>query len=190
VKGNLSSKNGDGRGNKGGFRLQLAKLSRTAFRQNFVFSSHLAAQERPQPLPQHFQDNLLAHFCASSHSQIMFEDVIPLALIAATALLILHQRDASKDYKTYKSPGSLDCFSAESTIDEKREDSLADKATVLAERLRMIGPNTALSYGSEPLMMLHGRGAWLYDEHDRPYLDCVNNVAHVGHCHPKVKSSP
>jgi hypothetical protein len=118
----------------------------------------------------------------------MLEDLIPLALIAATTLLILRQRDVSEDLKACKSAGSGG-FSADSTSDEQREDSRADKATVLAERLRMIGPNTALSYGAEPLMMLHGRGAWLYDEHDRPYLDCVNNVAHVGHCHPKVGSS-
>jgi hypothetical protein len=115
----------------------------------------------------------------------MFDDVIPLALIAATALLIMRQRNGSKDHEASETSGSLD-LSARNTSDEQREDSLADKATVLTERLRMIGPNTALSYGAEPLMMLHGRGVWLYDEHDRHYLDCVNNVAHVGHCHPKV----
>lgn len=27
---------------------------------------------------------------------------------------------------------------------------------------------------------------YLYDEHGRQYLDGYNNVAHVGHCHPKV----
>ena len=26
----------------------------------------------------------------------------------------------------------------------------------------------------------------LYDSRGRAYLDCVNNVAHVGHCHPRV----
>ena len=26
----------------------------------------------------------------------------------------------------------------------------------------------------------------MYDESGRAYLDCINNVAHVGHCHPKV----
>lgn len=26
----------------------------------------------------------------------------------------------------------------------------------------------------------------MYDDNDNQYLDCCNNVAHVGHCHPKV----
>jgi 4-aminobutyrate aminotransferase-like enzyme len=31
-----------------------------------------------------------------------------------------------------------------------------------------------------------GDGAYLYDADGRAYLDCVNNVAHVGHAHPRV----
>ena len=27
---------------------------------------------------------------------------------------------------------------------------------------------------------------YLYDSRGRAYLDCVNNVAHVGHAHPRV----
>src|SRR5258708_36274814 len=27
---------------------------------------------------------------------------------------------------------------------------------------------------------------YLYDEDGRAYLDAVNNVSHVGHCHPRV----
>ena len=26
----------------------------------------------------------------------------------------------------------------------------------------------------------------MYDELGNKYLDCINNVAHVGHCHPHV----
>jgi 4-aminobutyrate aminotransferase-like enzyme len=33
---------------------------------------------------------------------------------------------------------------------------------------------------------VRGRGVFLYDETGRAYLDGVNNVAHVGHCHPRV----
>jgi len=33
---------------------------------------------------------------------------------------------------------------------------------------------------------VRGAGAYLYDERGRAFLDCVNNVAHVGHCHPAV----
>ena len=33
---------------------------------------------------------------------------------------------------------------------------------------------------------VRGQGCYLYDADGNEYLDCVNNVAHVGHCHPKV----
>ncbi len=45
-----------------------------------------------------------------------------------------------------------------------------------------------LSYET-PLKMVRGQGAYLFDEQGKPYLDMVNNVCHVGHCHPKVVSA-
>jgi 4-aminobutyrate aminotransferase-like enzyme len=42
-----------------------------------------------------------------------------------------------------------------------------------------------MSY-SAPLKMVRGEGVWLYDDSGRAYLDCYNNVAHLGHCHPNV----
>ena len=59
------------------------------------------------------------------------------------------------------------------------------KAETLAERRRRIGYNLSISY-SEPIKIVRGLGVYLYDDEGRPYLDCVNNVAHVGHCHPHV----
>ncbi|MCG8503534.1 MAG: aminotransferase class III-fold pyridoxal phosphate-dependent enzyme [Sphingomonadales bacterium] len=57
--------------------------------------------------------------------------------------------------------------------------------TLLAERRRLIGPSLSVSY-SQPLHIVRGRGAYLIDKSGREYLDCVNNVCHVGHCHPHV----
>lgn len=37
-----------------------------------------------------------------------------------------------------------------------------------------------------PLHMVRGEGVWLTDAGGRRYLDCYNNVPHVGHCHPHV----
>lgn len=37
-----------------------------------------------------------------------------------------------------------------------------------------------------PLHLVRGEGVWLWDTDGRQYLDCYNNVASVGHCHPKV----
>ena len=59
------------------------------------------------------------------------------------------------------------------------------KEQTLAERKARIGPNLSISY-REPLKIVRGLGVYLYDENGRAYLDCVNNVAHVGHCHPHV----
>lgn len=56
---------------------------------------------------------------------------------------------------------------------------------LLARRRRSIGPSLSLSYRS-PLTIVRGEGAYLYDADGRAYLDLVNNVAHVGHAHPRV----
>ncbi len=62
--------------------------------------------------------------------------------------------------------------------------SLATKK-ILDKRLRHTGKSLSISY-TEPLTIMQGRGSWLFDEEGRGYLDGVNNVCHVGHCHPKV----
>ncbi len=54
-----------------------------------------------------------------------------------------------------------------------------------AERRRRLGPSLSLAYRT-PLEIVRGAGAHLYDRTGRAYLDMVNNVAHVGHCHPRV----
>ncbi|MCY1517534.1 2,2-dialkylglycine decarboxylase [compost metagenome] len=36
---------------------------------------------------------------------------------------------------------------------------------------------------------MRGEGVWLFDEQGRQYLDCYNNVACVGHCHPRVTNA-
>jgi 4-aminobutyrate aminotransferase-like enzyme len=43
----------------------------------------------------------------------------------------------------------------------------------------------SLSY-DKPLEIVRGRGSHLFDTAGRRYLDCVNNVCHVGHCHGDV----
>ncbi len=56
---------------------------------------------------------------------------------------------------------------------------------LLVRRARLLGPNVSTFY-DEPLHLVRGEGVWLYDAGGRRYLDCYNNVAHLGHCHPKV----
>ncbi|NND01544.1 MAG: aminotransferase class III-fold pyridoxal phosphate-dependent enzyme [Acidimicrobiia bacterium] len=62
-------------------------------------------------------------------------------------------------------------------------------STILERRDRAMGHALSLSYStspSGPLHIIRGEGAYLYDTMGRRYLDCVNNVAHVGHSHPDV----
>ncbi|MDR3698480.1 MAG: aminotransferase class III-fold pyridoxal phosphate-dependent enzyme [Candidatus Sulfopaludibacter sp.] len=62
------------------------------------------------------------------------------------------------------------------------------EADLLGARRRTIGPSLSLSY-DRPLHITRGWKQFLYDSTGRGYLDCVNNVAHVGHCHPAVTSA-
>lgn len=59
------------------------------------------------------------------------------------------------------------------------------REAILARRREKIGPSLSIAY-RKPLQIVRGRGAYLYDELGQAYLDCVNNVAHVGHSHPRV----
>ncbi len=60
-----------------------------------------------------------------------------------------------------------------------------DDAAVERQRRRLVPPSLSTSYDL-PLVAVRGFGAYLYDGWGRRHLDCVNNVAHVGHEHPAV----
>lgn len=42
----------------------------------------------------------------------------------------------------------------------------------------------ALNYAENPLKILYAKGQFLYEEKGTKVLDCINNVSHIGHCHP------
>ncbi|MEN7536723.1 aspartate aminotransferase family protein [Aurantiacibacter flavus] len=56
---------------------------------------------------------------------------------------------------------------------------------ILERRERQFGPNAPLFY-DRPLHMVRGSECWMWDADGNRYLDCYNNVPHVGHCHPHV----
>ncbi|WP_298570651.1 aminotransferase class III-fold pyridoxal phosphate-dependent enzyme [uncultured Aliiroseovarius sp.] len=58
-------------------------------------------------------------------------------------------------------------------------------ATLLKRRARLLGPNMTTFY-DKPVHIVRGDGAWLWDADGHRFLDCYNNVPHVGHAHPKV----
>jgi len=57
--------------------------------------------------------------------------------------------------------------------------------TMLERRARLMGPNVPTFYKT-PVHIVKGQGVWLWDASGKRYLDCYNNVPHVGHCHPRV----
>ena len=64
-----------------------------------------------------------------------------------------------------------------------------DTASILALRQRHVGPNVALFFKDAPLHVVAARGCTLYDAEGGAYLDCINNVSHVGHAHPAVAAA-
>jgi 4-aminobutyrate aminotransferase-like enzyme/Ser/Thr protein kinase RdoA (MazF antagonist) len=56
---------------------------------------------------------------------------------------------------------------------------------ILEKRSKHIGRNLSISY-KRPLKIVRGFMQYLYDDVGRKYLDCRNNVPHVGHSHPAV----
>ncbi|XP_006616038.1 alanine--glyoxylate aminotransferase 2-like [Apis dorsata] len=60
------------------------------------------------------------------------------------------------------------------------------KSETIRLRDRYIGQACKLFYKSNPLKIVRAEGQYMYDEKGYRYLDCINNVAHVGHCHPMV----
>jgi 4-aminobutyrate aminotransferase-like enzyme len=57
--------------------------------------------------------------------------------------------------------------------------------TATERRARLMGPNVPTFY-RRPLHIVRAEGVWLWDAAGRRYMDCYNNVPHVGHCHPRV----
>jgi len=56
---------------------------------------------------------------------------------------------------------------------------------LIDRRNKALGPAYRLFY-DQPAHLVRGEGIYLWDVDGRKYLDCYNNVASVGHCHPHV----
>ncbi|HEY0295938.1 MAG TPA: aspartate aminotransferase family protein [Bordetella sp.] len=61
----------------------------------------------------------------------------------------------------------------------------AAERAMIARRQRVLGPAYRLFY-DKPLHIVRGEGVWLYGADGQRYLDAYNNVASVGHSHPRV----
>lgn len=65
---------------------------------------------------------------------------------------------------------------------------MTDKIDLLERRKKAFGPHAPLFY-DQPIHMVRGEGCWMWDSDGERYLDCYNNVPHVGHCHPRVTTA-
>ncbi len=70
-------------------------------------------------------------------------------------------------------------------LSTKNEDEGNNEKKLIDYRKKHLGKNLSLSYRT-PLHMVRGMQQYLIDATGRRYLDTVNNVAHVGHEHPRV----
>ncbi|MDD6373845.1 MAG: aspartate aminotransferase family protein [Bifidobacteriaceae bacterium] len=64
-------------------------------------------------------------------------------------------------------------------------DALDPETRKLTEEREVLGPAYRLFY-RKPVHLVKGRGSHLWDADGVEYLDVYNNVASVGHCHPRV----
>lgn len=59
------------------------------------------------------------------------------------------------------------------------------ESQTLLRRRQLLGGNLSIAYDN-PVKIVRGSMQYLYDDDGREYLDAYNNVAHVGHCHPRI----
>ena len=53
-------------------------------------------------------------------------------------------------------------------------------------RQKYVGKSCKLFYRPDPIKFVRAKGQYMYNELGEEYLDCINNVCHVGHSHPHV----
>ena len=66
--------------------------------------------------------------------------------------------------------------------------NMLNRNQLLELRKKYLSSSLSLSY-DKPLHIVRAKGQFLYDSKGDRYLDAVNNIQHVGHCHPKVVSA-
>ena len=59
------------------------------------------------------------------------------------------------------------------------------KESIKQLRKDFLSPSMSLSY-QDPIHIVRGKAQYLFDSTGKKYLDAINNIQHVGHCHPKI----
>ena len=64
------------------------------------------------------------------------------------------------------------------------DENTTENLDLIKRRQKNLGGS--ILFYHDPVHLVRGEGVWLYDQNERRYLDCYNNVASVGHCNPQV----
>ncbi|MET1255736.1 aminotransferase class III-fold pyridoxal phosphate-dependent enzyme [Aliikangiella maris] len=106
-------------------------------------------------------------------------------------------KDPENDYLLISQKGAWQALSTLMQLDQtsiilslKFDCGFASKneQQLINERQTLLSENLSLAYRT-PLKIVRGKSVYLYSESGERYLDMVNNVCHVGHCHPHVVSA-
>lgn len=62
------------------------------------------------------------------------------------------------------------------------------KNEILEIRKKVSAKSLGLSY-EEPIQMTSALFQYMFDEKGNAYLDCYNNIPHIGHCHPAISKA-
>jgi 4-aminobutyrate aminotransferase-like enzyme len=133
-----------------------------------------------------------AEFPLHDLERLLLPDLI-IARLCASLLLSAQARAHSpdNDYLTVSERPVADLLRRLSTMSDHTTFHAAPPGSgrtpeeIVEVRRRHLGRNLSLAY-ERPLKIVRGQGQYLYDESGRRFLDLVNNVCHVGHCHPRV----
>jgi 4-aminobutyrate aminotransferase-like enzyme/Ser/Thr protein kinase RdoA (MazF antagonist) len=150
-------------------------------------------------------ESLLTNMFTSYHQQFKLTEIesqVFLTLIKARLAVSVcksayaFQKNPENEYLIISQQGAWDAIDALNHIDSLsfsiklnarcfNHRSRLNNESIIDYRRSHLSENLSLAYQS-PLKIVAGRGAYLYDEQGNRYIDMVNNVCHVGHCHPKV----
>ncbi|WP_374652694.1 aminotransferase class III-fold pyridoxal phosphate-dependent enzyme [Dongia sp.] len=153
-------------------------------------------------------DGVLTAIAGAYHAVTPLEDaeIDLLCDLVLTRLLITPLTNAVRAHETPEEPNYMAEYGAAgievcAAIEKMGRDAFQDRVraacglptslhgvnvdTLIARRKKTMGSRLYVFY-DPPLHMVKGEGVWLTDASGRRYLDCYNNVPHVGHCHPHV----
>lgn len=88
------------------------------------------------------------------------------------------------------------CVSSEDPAGERLDDgagagtqvggrSIMSAKKLIDFRLAHLNKTMSISYSGNPFVIAKSKGVFFTDDSGAQLLDCINNVSHIGHCHPE-----